>query len=70
MLNSRTDLHSFDTGSVIGDHYCQDVILAHEHLFRDAIGADFLFMDDNARPHRTHIVQQLLESEDITRLIG
>ena len=37
-------------------------------LFRGAIGADFLFMDDNARTHRTHAVQQLLESKNITRL--
>lgn len=68
MLNGRTDLHIFDTGSVTGDRYCQEVILPHVRLFRGAIGADFLFMDDNARPHRTHAVQQLLESEDITRL--
>ncbi|GFW91176.1 transposable element Tcb2 transposase [Trichonephila clavipes] len=25
-------------------------------------------MDDNARPHRTHAVEELLESEDITRM--
>ncbi|GFY01228.1 transposable element Tcb2 transposase [Trichonephila clavipes] len=28
----------------------------------------FVFMDDNARPHRTVDIQQLLESEDITRM--
>ena len=37
-------------------------------LFRGAIGADFLFMYDNAQPQRTHSVQKLLESEDITQL--
>ncbi|GFX73667.1 transposable element Tcb2 transposase [Trichonephila clavipes] len=33
-----------------------------------AIGPDFIFMDDNARPHRTLAVEELLESEDITRM--
>ena len=68
MLNGRTELHVFDRGSVTGDRYCQEVILPHVRLFRGAIGADFVFMDDNARPHRTAAVQQLLESEDITRM--
>ncbi|GFT86677.1 DDE_3 domain-containing protein [Trichonephila clavipes] len=34
-------------------------------LFR---GAEFLFMDDNARPHRANIVDECLQSEDITRM--
>ncbi|GFS89575.1 transposable element Tcb2 transposase [Trichonephila clavipes] len=37
-------------------------------LFRGAIGADFIFMDDNARPHRTLAAEELLESEDINRM--
>ncbi|GFX86093.1 DDE_3 domain-containing protein [Trichonephila clavipes] len=31
------------------------------------MGAEFLFMDDNARPHRANIVEECLQSEDITR---
>ncbi|GFX33035.1 hypothetical protein TNCV_3813041 [Trichonephila clavipes] len=30
------------------------------------MGAEFLFMDDNARPHRANIVDKCLQSEDIT----
>ncbi|GFY18141.1 transposable element Tc1 transposase [Trichonephila clavipes] len=37
-------------------------------LSNSAIGPDFIFMDDNARPHRTLAVEELLESEDITRM--
>ena len=66
MLNYRTELHIFDTGFITGDRYRQEVILPHGHLFRGTIGADFLFMYDNARPHRTYAGQQLLEREDIT----
>ncbi|GFX13629.1 DDE_3 domain-containing protein [Trichonephila clavipes] len=32
------------------------------------MGADFLFMDDNARPHRANIVDECLQSVDITRM--
>ncbi|GFX46632.1 transposable element Tcb2 transposase [Trichonephila clavipes] len=68
MLNGRTELHIFDRGSVTGDCYCEKVLLPHVRLFRGAIGPKFIFMDDNARPHRTLAVEELLESEDITRM--
>ncbi|GFV51774.1 transposable element Tcb1 transposase [Trichonephila clavipes] len=49
-------------------HIYRDVILEqHVRLFRGAIGAEFLFMDDNARPHRANIVDECLQSKDITR---
>ncbi|GFT35353.1 transposable element Tcb2 transposase [Trichonephila clavipes] len=60
MLNGRTELHIFDRGSVTGDRYCEEVLLPHVRLFRGAIGPDFIFMDDNARPHRTIAVEELL----------
>ncbi|GFY15824.1 transposable element Tcb2 transposase [Trichonephila clavipes] len=66
MLNGRTKLHIFDRGSVTGDRYCEEVFLPHVRLLRGAIGSDFLFMDDNARPHWTLAVEELLESENIT----
>ncbi|GFX20815.1 transposable element Tcb2 transposase [Trichonephila clavipes] len=68
MLNGRTELHIFDRGSVTGYHYCEEVLIPHVRLLRGAIGPDFIFMDDNARPHRTLAVEELLESEDITRM--
>ncbi|GFT09667.1 transposable element Tcb2 transposase [Trichonephila clavipes] len=68
MLNGRTELHIFDTWSVIGYRYCEEVLLPHVRLFRGAVGPDFIFMDDNARPHRTLAVEELQESEDITRM--
>ncbi|GFX47768.1 transposable element Tcb1 transposase [Trichonephila clavipes] len=50
-------------------HIYRDVILEqHVRLFRGAMGADFLFMDDHARPHRANIVDECLQSEDITRM--
>ncbi|GFX44896.1 DDE_3 domain-containing protein [Trichonephila clavipes] len=50
-------------------HIYRDVILEqHVRLFRGAMGAEFLFMDDNARPHRANIVDECLQSEDFTRM--
>ncbi|GFV41648.1 DDE_3 domain-containing protein [Trichonephila clavipes] len=50
-------------------HIYRDVILEQQvHLFRGAMGVEFLFMDDNARPHRANIVDECLQSEDITRM--
>ncbi|GFV38672.1 transposable element Tcb1 transposase [Trichonephila clavipes] len=59
LLGSRTDLHLQSVTMTC--HIYRDVILKqHERLFRDALGAEFLFMDDNARPHRTNIVNGCL----------
>ncbi|GFW84913.1 transposable element Tcb1 transposase [Trichonephila clavipes] len=50
-------------------HIYWDVNLEqHVRLFRSAMGAEFLFMDDNANPHRANIVYECLQSEDITRM--
>ncbi|GFV25044.1 DDE_3 domain-containing protein [Trichonephila clavipes] len=44
----------------------RDVILEqHVRLFRGAMCAEFLFMNNNARPN---IVDECLQSEDITRM--
>ncbi|GFY19486.1 transposable element Tcb2 transposase [Trichonephila clavipes] len=68
MLNGRIELHILDRGSVTGDSYCDEVLLSHVRLFRGVISPDFIFMDANARPHRTLAVEELLESENITRM--
>ncbi|GFW85041.1 transposable element Tcb2 transposase [Trichonephila clavipes] len=69
MLGSRTDLHIFDAGSVNGTRYCNEILLPYVRLFRGAMGLQFLFMDDNAPCHRTVAAEQLLESEDIERMV-
>ncbi|GFY33275.1 transposable element Tcb1 transposase [Trichonephila clavipes] len=64
--DSRTDLH-VQRVTMTG-HIYRDVILEHVRLFRGAMDAEFLLMDDNARPHRANIVDECLQSEDITRM--
>ncbi|GFS77850.1 transposable element Tc3 transposase [Trichonephila clavipes] len=50
-------------------HIYRDVILEqHARLFRGTMGVEFLFMDDIARSHCANIVDECLQSEDITRM--
>ncbi|GFW31857.1 transposable element Tcb2 transposase [Trichonephila clavipes] len=64
---SRTDLHV--QSITLTGHIYRDVILEqHLRLFRGALGVEFLFMYDNTHPHRAHIVDECLQSEDITRM--
>lgn len=68
MHNAKTPLHIFERGTVTSQRYCREIVLDHVRLFRGAVGPDFLFMDDNARPHRTAEVSDTLESENIERM--
>ncbi|GFV51209.1 transposable element Tcb1 transposase [Trichonephila clavipes] len=67
ILGSRTDL---DVQSVtMTGHIYRDAILEqHVCLFQGAMGAEFLFMADNARHHRANIANECLQSEDITHM--
>ncbi|GFS81639.1 transposable element Tcb1 transposase [Trichonephila clavipes] len=50
-------------------HIYRDVILEqYVRLFLGAMGAEFLFMDDNTRPQSANIVDECLQSEFITRM--
>ncbi|GFW41559.1 transposable element Tcb1 transposase [Trichonephila clavipes] len=56
----RTDLHV--QSLTMTDHIYRDVILEqHVRFFRGSIGAEFLFMDDNARSHRANNVDECLQ---------
>ncbi|GFU25522.1 transposable element Tcb2 transposase [Trichonephila clavipes] len=67
ILGSRTHLHVQSV--TITGHIYRDVFLEqHVRLFRSAMGAEFLFMDDNACPHCANIVDECLQLEDITHM--
>ncbi|GFW23672.1 p2X purinoceptor 4 [Trichonephila clavipes] len=67
ILVSRTDLH-VQSVTMTG-HIYRDVILEQlVSFFQGAIGAEFLFMDDNARPHLANIVDECLQLENITHM--
>nr|CAH7761922.1 unnamed protein product [Callosobruchus chinensis] len=55
-------------GTMTGAYYLQNIINAIVQPLRNEIGDQFIFMDDNARPHRTTAVQQALENGNLPRL--
>ena len=65
VLGSRTDLH-VQSGTMTGRIYQDSILEQHVHLFKGAMGAAFVFMNDNTRPHRANIVNECLQSEDMT----
>ncbi|GFW39994.1 DDE_3 domain-containing protein [Trichonephila clavipes] len=67
VCGSRTDLH-VQSVTMTGNIYRDVILEQHVRLFRGAMGAEFLFMDDQARNHRANIVDECLQSEDITRM--
>ncbi|GFU03956.1 transposable element Tcb1 transposase [Trichonephila clavipes] len=67
ILGSRTDLH-VQCATMTGHSYRDVILEEHLRLFRGAMGAEFLFMDDNDRPCRANIVDECLQSEDVIRM--
>ncbi|GFY22066.1 transposable element Tcb1 transposase [Trichonephila clavipes] len=67
ILGSRTDLH-VQSVTMTGQIYRDVIFEQHVCLFRGTMFAEFLFMDDNDHPHRASIVDECLQSEDITRM--
>lgn len=59
-------LRVFD--AVIAQRYRNEIVQGHESFFRGAAIPDFFFMENNARPHIYHIVNDSLEEEDIRRI--
>ncbi|GFW56015.1 transposable element Tcb1 transposase [Trichonephila clavipes] len=67
ILVPRTDLH-VQSVTMTGNIYWDVILEQHIRLFRGAKGVEFLFMDDNIRPHRANIVDEYYPSEYITRM--
>ncbi|GFY10532.1 transposable element Tc3 transposase [Trichonephila clavipes] len=67
ILGSRTDLY-VQSVMMTGYIYRDDILEQHVRLFRGAMGAEFQFTDDNARLHQANIVDECLQSDNITRM--
>lgn len=64
ILSSCRSLHFFDVGIVNAHRYKDEILEIYMRLFRGAAVLDFMFMDDNVKSCRAHIVEDFLE-EDI-----
>nr|CAH7760128.1 unnamed protein product [Callosobruchus chinensis] len=68
VLFSDESMFGLIPGTMTGAYYLQNIINAIVQPLCNEIGDQFIFMDDNARPHRTRAVQQALENGNIARL--
>ncbi|KAL1489394.1 hypothetical protein ABEB36_014296 [Hypothenemus hampei] len=67
MFNHRTQLIPI-AQTMTGEIYAENIVRAIIYPLRNEIGENFIFMDDNARPHRTRGVEQALADGNIRRL--
>ncbi|GFX72131.1 transposable element Tcb2 transposase [Trichonephila clavipes] len=67
-IGGRTDLHIIRNGTLTGRRYADEILRPHVIHYAGAIGDSFVFQDDNARPHRSRLVENMLEAETIQRM--
>ncbi|GFX60922.1 transposable element Tcb2 transposase [Trichonephila clavipes] len=67
-IGGRTDLHIIRNGTLTGRRYADIEKIRPYVIYAVAIGDSFVFQDDNARPHRARLVENMLEAETIQRM--
>ena len=67
-LGGNTNQHTFLGGNLTGERYSDEIHYSYVSPYVVAIGNDFILMDDNARPHRTVLVEDYLESQGLERM--
>ncbi|GFU05057.1 transposable element Tcb2 transposase [Trichonephila clavipes] len=67
-IGGRTDLHIIRNGTLTGRRYADEIRRPHVIPYAGAIGDSFVFQDDNARPHRARLIENMLEAETIQRM--
>ncbi|GFS79847.1 transposable element Tc1 transposase [Trichonephila clavipes] len=60
-LDSHTLLHVFKRGTVSVVNYRDEVLEFYVNIFKNAVDPYFLLNEDNARPQRSHLVDEFLE---------
>ncbi|GFX08857.1 transposable element Tcb2 transposase [Trichonephila clavipes] len=66
-VGGRTDLHIIRNGTLMGRRYADELLRPYVIPYAVAIGDSFVFQDDNSRPHRARLVENMLEAEIIQR---
>uniref|UniRef100_A0A8C7UG71 Tc1-like transposase DDE domain-containing protein n=1 Tax=Oncorhynchus mykiss TaxID=8022 RepID=A0A8C7UG71_ONCMY len=64
-LGGRTALHVLARGSLTAIRYRDEILRPLVRPYAGAVGAGFLLMQDNARPHVAGVCQQFLQEEGI-----
>ncbi|UYV73074.1 hypothetical protein LAZ67_10001746, partial [Cordylochernes scorpioides] len=58
----------FFWGHFNAQRYRDEILEPYQRPYRDQIGHNLIFMDDNARSHRARLVNEYLQSENIRRM--
>ena len=67
-VHGKTDLHVIRNGTLTAVRYRVEILDPIVRPYAGAVGSDFILMDDNARPHRAHVVDRYLDDNGIDRL--
>ena len=67
-MHGKTDLHIIKNGTLTAVPYVNEILDVYVRPYAGAIGADFILMDNNARPHRAYITIQYIEDATIVRM--
>ncbi|GFV57880.1 transposable element Tcb2 transposase [Trichonephila clavipes] len=67
-IGGRTDLHIIRNGTLMGRRYADEILRPHVIPYAGAFGDSFVFQEDNARPHRARLLENMLEAETIQRM--
>ena len=66
--DGSTDLYTIQNAALTGVRYRDEILHEFVWPYAGAVVEDFVLMDDNARPHRAHVVTEYLEREGIERM--
>ena len=68
-VGRRTPLHIIRNGTLTALRYRDEILRPHVVPMAADIGDRFIFVDDNARPHRARLVDAMLRDEGIERMV-
>jgi transposase len=67
-VNTRTDLVVIRNGGLTARRYIDEILKPQVIPRANVIGQNFIFMQDNARPHIAHIVTDYLDDQNIRKM--
>lgn len=67
MLDNGTFPHVLKAGTINAHRYKDEVLEIYMRFHRDAVGSDFMFINNMVKPHRSHMFDDFLEEEDYSQ---
>ncbi|GFT79212.1 transposable element Tcb2 transposase [Trichonephila clavipes] len=67
-IDGRKDLYIIRDGPLTAHRYRDEILRSIVVPYAEAIGDDFILMDDNCRPHRANLVEDFLFEKRIVRM--